>query len=122
LKYSAGSGRLGPHIAEISTRKNQHMKTIFKTNSYSGSADADRSVARQFPLIDVNFYGETRGSSLEVPPYRAELRRFRNLSRDFWGKETPRDYAREITLFGLIVGVSAWPIVSMVRALLHLVK
>ncbi len=97
------------------------MKTISKINSNAGFADADQSVARQFPLIDAQFHGETGASSV-APPYRSELRRFRNLSRDFFGKETPRDYVGEITLFALIAAVSAWPIVSMLRALGQLLK
>jgi hypothetical protein len=98
------------------------MKTIFKINSNAGFADADRSVVHQFPLTDAHFHSEAPGSSLTPPPYRSELRRFRNLSRDFLGKETSRDYAREITLFGIIIAVSAWPIVSMVRAVVQLLR
>ncbi len=98
------------------------MKTISQINSNAGFTDADRSVARRFPLIDAHFHSDARGSSLAPSAYRSELRRFRNLSRDFFGKETPRDYAGEITLFGIIIAVSVWPIISMVRALAGLFK
>jgi len=97
------------------------MKTISQINSNAGFGGADESVARCFPLIDAHYHSEARASSFPAPN-RSELRRFRNLSREFFRKETPRDYAREITLFSIIAAVSAWPIVSMVRALFQLLK
>jgi hypothetical protein len=47
---------------------------------------------------------------------------FRNLSNEFLGTETKRNYVAEVFFFAIIVGVSAWPIVSMVRALEQLPK
>jgi hypothetical protein len=47
---------------------------------------------------------------------------FRDLSNEFFGAETTRNYVAELLFFVIIVGVSAWPIVSMVRALAHLMK
>ena len=76
---------------------------------------------RQFPQFSSNFHSDVRGASFPASS-RAELRRFRKLSGEFFRKETPRDYVKELTLFGIIVAVSAWPIVSMVRALAALLK
>jgi hypothetical protein len=42
---------------------------------------------------------------------------FRDLSSEFLGAEMKRDYLAEAFCFLVIVSVSAWPIVSMVRAL-----
>jgi hypothetical protein len=42
---------------------------------------------------------------------------FRDLSSEFLGAEMKRDYLAEAICFLIIVSVSAWPIVSMVRAL-----
>jgi hypothetical protein len=42
---------------------------------------------------------------------------FRDLSSEFLGVEMKRDYLAEAICFLIIVSVSAWPIVSMVRAL-----
>src|SRR5207248_11288794 len=42
---------------------------------------------------------------------------FRDLSREFLGAETKRDYRAEALCFLILVSVSAWPIVSMMRAL-----
>jgi hypothetical protein len=47
---------------------------------------------------------------------------FRDLSNEFLGAETKRNYVAEAFFFAIIVGVSAWPIVSMVRALSLLAK
>jgi hypothetical protein len=42
---------------------------------------------------------------------------FRQLSDEFLSGEMKRDYLTEALCFVIIVSVSAWPIVSMVRAL-----
>jgi hypothetical protein len=47
---------------------------------------------------------------------------FRDLSNEFLGAETTRNYVAEVLFFAIIVGVSAWPIVSMVRALAQFMK
>jgi hypothetical protein len=47
---------------------------------------------------------------------------FRDLSTKFLGAETTRNYVVEVLFFAIIVGVSAWPIVSMVRALAQFMK
>lgn len=47
---------------------------------------------------------------------------FRDLSNEFLGAETKRNYVAEVLFFAVIVGVSAWPIVSMVQALAQLMK
>jgi len=99
------------------------MKTISTTERLAGFADAGQTVGRQFPLIDAHFHSEAHGSSFAATPaYRSELRRFRKLSGHFLEKETPRNYAGEIALFGVIVAVSAWPIVSMVHALVQMLR
>ena len=47
---------------------------------------------------------------------------FRNLSKEFLGAETTRSYVAEVLFFAIIVGVSVWPMVSMVQALGQLLK
>lgn len=47
---------------------------------------------------------------------------FRDLSSEYLGAETKRNYVAEAFFFAIIVGVSAWPIVTMVQALSHLMK
>lgn len=41
----------------------------------------------------------------------------RQLSDGFFATETKRDYLLEAACFVIMIGVSAWPIVSMIRAL-----
>lgn len=97
------------------------MKT---TKPKVGTSGRDQFLAgpyRQFPQFISNYNGDVRGASFPGS-YRAELRRFRKLSGEFLGKETPRDYVQELLLFGIIVAVSAWPIVLMLRALGTLLK
>jgi hypothetical protein len=92
------------------------MKTILTS---TGRSDRDEFIARsdrQFPQFTSNFHSELRGISAPGS-YRAELRRFRKLSGEFFGKETPRDYVKELALFTIIAAVSAWPVVLMLRAL-----
>jgi hypothetical protein len=47
---------------------------------------------------------------------------FRNLSKEFLGAETKRAYVAEVLFFAIIVGVSTWPIISMVQAMALLIK
>ena len=99
------------------------MKTIPQTK-LTGTSGRDEFVAgahRQFPQFSSNFHSDVRGASFPALS-GAELRRFRKLSGEFFGKETPRHYVKELALFGIIVAVSAWPIVSMLRALGALLK
>jgi hypothetical protein len=97
------------------------MKTIKQSMGTSGRDEFIAGAPRQFPQFSSNYHSDVRGASLPVS-YRAELRRFRKLSGTFLGKENPRDYLKELTLFGVIIAVSAWPIFLMLRALGELVK
>lgn len=84
-----------------------------------GTMGGDQFLAgphRQFPQFSSNYHSDVRGASFPIS-YRAELRRFRKLSDEFLGRETPRAYVKELMLFAIIVAVSAWPIALMLRAL-----
>jgi hypothetical protein len=65
-----------------------------------------------------DFHYQTSGTDFRVAnrPVRPSLASFRDLSKEFLGAEMKRDYLSEAICFLIIVGVSAWPIVSMVRA------
>ena len=47
---------------------------------------------------------------------------FRDLSNEFLGAETKRAYVAEALFFAIIVGISTWPIVSMLQAMAQLTK
>jgi len=78
------------------------------------------------PLTDYGFHAA--GSEMKSGASSQKLVRpifapgFRDLSNEFLGAETKRNYVAEVLFFTIIVGVSTWPIVSMVRALAEFVK
>jgi hypothetical protein len=75
----------------------------------------------QHPVLDAQYHAtqanfRATGNGLKLsPPLPSPS--FRDLSTEFLGVEMKRDYLAEALCFLIIVGVSAWPIVSMVRAL-----
>lgn len=78
------------------------------------------------PVTDYHFQapaGGLRGANdrLQIAP-PALAPSFRHLSREFFAREMKRDYLAEASFFAVFVGVSAWPIVSMLQALAHLAK
>jgi hypothetical protein len=78
------------------------------------------------PRTDFQFHAsasevESTGSSRKVTrPVFAPG--FRDLSNEFLGAENKRNYVAEVLFFAIIVGVSTWPIVSMVRAMAEFMK
>ena len=47
---------------------------------------------------------------------------FHKLSSEFLGAETSRDYLAELLFFVLITGVAAWPIMSMLIAVIRMIR
>src|SRR5436190_3327573 len=78
---------------------------------------------RKFPEIDFHFQ-ETRypsgGSSGKPDNFSTDG--FHRLSSRYITKETKRAFIADAIIFGMIVAVSAWPIISMIRALSHLLR
>jgi hypothetical protein len=76
---------------------------------------------RKHPATDCHY--QPTGGSFRVANERlkqstpAPSPSFRQLSRKFLADEMKRDYLTEAFCFLIIAGVSAWPIVSMVRSL-----
>ena len=97
------------------------MKTTHNLISTSGRDQFVAGASRHFPQFTSNYHAELRGSTFAVP-HRAELRRFRRLSGDFLGKETSRDYLKELSLFAVLVAISAWPMLTMLRVMGELLK
>jgi hypothetical protein len=64
------------------------------------------------PITDFSY--QTTGGDFRV---RQAAPPFRNLSKEFLAHEMKRDYLGEAVCFLVIVGLSAWPICSMVQAL-----
>ena len=77
-----------------------------------------------FPLTDYHFKTSdfpsvTPGISRIHASLPESRQPFRDLSKHFLGAETKRSYAVEAGLFALIVAISAWPVASMVQALMQ---
>ena len=47
---------------------------------------------------------------------------FYKLSSEFLGGETSRDYVAELLYFVLITGIAAWPIMSMLIAVIRMIR
>jgi hypothetical protein len=78
------------------------------------------------PATDYGYLGTLsgfrgRGAGFK-PAAPVGTRSFREVSNDFIKSEMKWQYAAEATFFAIIVAVSTWPIVSMVRAMADLVK
>jgi hypothetical protein len=107
------------------------MKPTSQITRQPGRHDDERSSSLSrshstHPRTDCHFHasvseGQSTGSSHKVtrPAFAPG---FRDLSNEFLGAETKRNYVAEVLFFAIMVGVSTWPIVSMVRALAELTK
>jgi hypothetical protein len=82
-----------------------------------------RHASRNFPLTDYSFQATAdakSSSSAVVPAKKAPA--FHELSSEFFGAETSRDYFAELVFFILIAGIAAWPIISAVVAIIRLIR
>jgi hypothetical protein len=107
------------------------MKPNSQISRQPGSLGKEKSSSRlhsNHPVIDCHFHapanelkvsGTGSGHKLARPVF---VPGFRDLSNEFLGAESTRTYVAEALFFAVIVGVSAWPIVSMVQALAQLMK
>ena len=105
------------------------MKPTSQISRQPGRLAGERSPAQAHfarPLTDSAFHpstveGQLAGSSrrLSKPLFAPG---FRDLSNQFLGAETKRNYVAEVLFFAIITVVSAWPIVSMVQALSYLAR
>jgi hypothetical protein len=105
------------------------MKTLPQIPRQPGRVRGEQSPARlrlKHPVTDYHFHAA--GSEVKSGGSSPKLTRpvfapgFRDLSSEFLGAETKRNYVAEVLFFAIIVGVSAWPIVAMVQALAQLMK
>jgi hypothetical protein len=119
------------NFAELELSNPIYMKPTSQITRQSGRHDEERFSSPSHsnathPLTDWHFHasageGQSTGTSRTVTrPVFAPG--FRDLSNEFLGAETKRSYVAEVLFFAIIVGVSTWPIVSMVRALAEFVK
>jgi len=105
------------------------MKPTSQISRQPGRLGGQRSSSQansSHPLTDYHFHAPANASQsagsvrkISRPVFAPG---FRDLSNEFLGAETKRSYVAEVLFFAIIVGVSTWPIVSMVQAMAQLMK
>ena len=102
------------------------MKPILQTNHKQRGSPRDNRVGRShqsFPLTDYNYRptAETQvNSSSGWPATKSPA--FYKLSSEFLGTERSRDYVAELLFFILIAVIAAWPIMSMLMAVVRMIR
>src|SRR6266699_258376 len=102
------------------------MKSILQINHKQRGSRRDNRARRShksFPLADYNYHptAEAEASSLAGRPANKPPA-FHKLSSEFLGGETSRDFVAELLFFILITGLAAWPVVSMLIAVIRLIR
>jgi hypothetical protein len=74
--------------------------------------------ARNFPLVDYHYCAPTfSGSTADCVRTSRSLR---DISRDYFDRETNRDFLSEAAVFATLIGITVVPIVSGASAVLEL--
>jgi hypothetical protein len=102
------------------------MKPILEINDKQrGSRRDDRARRGQqsFPLTDYHYRPTAEAGGIS-PAGRPATRSpaFHKLSSEFLGGETSRDYIAELLFFLLITGLTAWPVMSMLIAVIRMIR
>ena len=78
-------------------------------------------LCRAMPRTDYSFQEPADNVAIAAPPAkprpRPELRAFRQMSQDLLAREDRRNYVIEMIVFGLVVALVAWPLVSLLIVL-----
>jgi hypothetical protein len=102
------------------------MKPIVQINHKQRGPRRDnraRGGHQSFPLTDYN-YRPTAEAEAISPADRPAIKSpaFHKLSSEFLGAETSRDYVTELLFFILITGIAAWPVMSMLIAVIRMIR
>ena len=102
------------------------MKPIPQINDKQGDSSRDnreRDSHHGFPLTDYNYRpkAEAEANSTSSRPAIASPA-FHKLSSEFFGAETSRDYVAELSFFILITCLAAWPVMSMIIAVVRMIR
>jgi hypothetical protein len=101
------------------------MKPIIETNHKQRGLPRDdraRHGHQSFPLTDYNYHptADAEGISPAGQP-AVKSPAFHKLSSEL-GAETSRDYVAELLFFVLITCLAAWPIMSMLIAVVRMIR
>jgi hypothetical protein len=102
------------------------MKPILQINYKQRSSRRDNRARRShqsFPLTDYN-YRPTAEAEAILPAGRPAIKSpaFHKLSSEFFGAEASRDYVAELLFFVLITCLAAWPVMSMLIAVIRMIR
>ena len=102
------------------------MKPTLQINHKQRSSRRDNRAGRNhqsFPLTDYNYHPTAESEVNSSARWRAtKSPAFHELSSEFLGGETSRDYLAELLFFIVITGLAAWPIVSMLIAVIRMIR
>ena len=102
------------------------MKPIVQINhKQQGSRRENRARRshKSFPLTDYNYHPTAESQVNSSALWRtSKSPAFHKLSSEFLGGETSREYVAELLFFILITGLAAWPVVSMLIAVIRLIR
>ena len=102
------------------------MKPILQINHKQRGSRRDNRVRcshQSFPLTDYNYHPTAESEVNSSARWRAtKSPAFHKLSSEFFGAETSRNYVAELLFFLLITGLAAWPVVSMLIAVIRMIR
>ena len=102
------------------------MKPILQINHKQRGSRRDNCARRNrqsFPLTEYNYRPTAETQVNSSVSWRAtKSPAFHKLSSEFLGAETSRDYVAELLFFILITGIAAWPVVSMLIAVIRMIR
>jgi hypothetical protein len=102
------------------------MKPILQISHKKRGSRRDHCARRHhqnFPLTDYNYRPTAEAETIShagQPSIKSPA--FHKLSSEFLGAETSRDYIAELLFFVLIIGIAAWPVVSMLIAVVRMIR
>ncbi len=102
------------------------MKPILQINHKQRGSRRDnreRHSHQSFPLTDYNYRPTAEAEAISTagrPAIKSPA--FHKLSSEFLGAETSRDYVAELLFFILITCLAAWPVASMLIAVVRMIR
>jgi hypothetical protein len=102
------------------------MKPILQINHKQRGSRRDNRARRShkgFPLTDYNYHPTAEGQVNSSALWRTtKSPAFHKLSSEFLNGETSRDYVAELLFFILITCLAAWPVMSMLIAVVRMIR
>jgi len=100
------------------------MKPILQINrNQRGSRRDDLACHQSFPSTDYNYRPTAEAEAISTAGQPAiKSPAFHKLSSEFLGAETSRDYVAELLFFVLITCLAAWPVISMLIAVVRMIR